>query len=87
MGQDFKFTKASEPTDIIWENRHFTVAARFMRELLGYAIVVVILVLSFISILWLAKLKIDFANVFPAINCNIIEETYGTSIEKYAYYV
>ena len=24
LGQEFRFKDASEPTDIIWENRHFT---------------------------------------------------------------
>lgn len=89
MGEDIKFTEASEPTDIIWENRHFYSGidwkifccssendwheSRACREMIGYSFVIVCLALSFLFILWLASLEMKFAQVFPDVNCVAIE--------------
>jgi len=100
MGLPLKFTQASEPTDIIWENRHFYPGfdseifccrkdwgeSRVCREIIGYTFVIIALCLSFFFILWLASLEKKFGNVFPARNCNDIESTYGASLEEYAYF-
>lgn len=115
MGMPFKFKEASEPTDIIWENRHFfdtkagdlcgcckkssddddeeenhgisnACESRTFRELLGYSFVILTLAGSFLFILYLASLEIKFSLVFPAVNCDTIDDTYGTSLEEYAYY-
>lgn len=46
-----QFTKAPEPTDIIWENRFLTDYKTIIyRELLAYGIIMVILLLSFAAI-------------------------------------
>ena len=42
-----KFKAASEPTDIIWENRHITSYERKIREAKAYGLVVVFLLISF----------------------------------------
>lgn len=55
FGQPFKFKQASEPTDIIWENRHFTKYQTWMREIFGYGLVFVMLIASFYFIYWLAS--------------------------------
>lgn len=102
MGAPVKFHSASEPTDIIWENRHYypefntdifccrsgstPMESRICREVIGYAFVIVCLSLSFLFILFLASLEIKFAQIFPPQNCAAIENTYGDTIEEYAYY-
>lgn len=100
MGLPLKFVQASEPTDIIWENRHFYPGfdseifccrkdwkeSRVCREILGYTFVIICLCLSFFFILYLASLEMKFAQVFPATNCEAVEETYGPALEEYAYY-
>lgn len=79
MGLPVKFQSASEPTDIIWENRHYFNGfnsdifccradwkeSRVCREILGYSFVIVCLALSFLFILYLASLEIKFTKVFP----------------------
>ena len=47
LGRVMKFKNASEPTDIIWENRHFTKSARFMRTLVVSFVVFLMLCVSF----------------------------------------
>lgn len=87
MGMPMKFTQASEPTDIIWENRHFYPGfdseifccrtdwreSRVCREILGYTFVIIALCASFFLILYLASLEKKFGNVFPSRDCNAIE--------------
>lgn len=84
MGQPVKFTQASEPTDIIWENRHFIPGwnrnifccdtrprdSIICREIAGYAFVIVALSMSFLFILFLASLEIKFGQVFPPVDCD-----------------
>jgi hypothetical protein len=70
------FTPAVEPTDIIWENRHFIPGFKKSmlnlcgpdaknsvvgREIFGYSFVLIALSLSFLLILFLASLEIKFA--------------------------
>lgn len=43
LGQPMKFEKASEPTDIIWENRRFTAMDYLKRELFAYILIGVLL--------------------------------------------
>ena len=45
-----KFKAASEPTDIIWENRHFTNYERKIREAKAYGTVILVLLVSFYAI-------------------------------------
>lgn len=100
MGLPVKFLPASEPTDIIWENRHFYPGfnykifcckddwkeSRTCREILGYSFVIVCLSLSFLLILYLASIEAKFVKVFPPQNCDAIKATYGSMLEEYAYY-
>ena len=41
IGQPMKFKTCSEPTDIIWENRHFTRRDYFFRQLWAFIIIAV----------------------------------------------
>lgn len=85
FGQPFKFKQASEPTDIIWENRHFTNWQIYMREAVGYGLVFILLIASFYFIYWLASYQIEVAKVFPTVDCDVISKTYGDQLEYYAF--
>ena len=50
LGSEIDVGGASEPTDIIWENRHFTTAARFTRTLIVSFVVFLLLCVSFFLI-------------------------------------
>ena len=47
---DIEIQPASEPSDIIWENRHFTPFDRKKKELVVYTIITLMLFISFIII-------------------------------------
>lgn len=84
MGQDMKFDKPSEPTDIIWENRHFTATQYFMRELFAYVIIGVLLFASLIVIYAISAFAAELSAVFPPVSCDGIESAYGDKIQPYA---
>ena len=45
-----KFTEASEPTDIIWENRHYTNWDYIKRQTFAFIIILILLFGSFIVV-------------------------------------
>lgn len=47
--------KAPEPTDIIWENLEFTFFNRFKRKILIYLVALCLLIISFISLLFISR--------------------------------
>ena len=57
-----------------------------MRECFGYAVVLIILIASFFIILRIAVMQINFAKVFPDVDCDKIDTTYGATLPEYAYY-
>ena len=46
-GQQIRFEVASEPTDIIWENRIYTKSDYFFRQVIAWTVISVILLASF----------------------------------------
>ena len=84
MGQEMKFTKPSEPTDIIWENRHFTRMDYIWRELRAYIIIGVLLFGSLIIIYVISAYSANLAAVFPPVDCDGIREAYGDKLQDYA---
>jgi len=74
----FKFKQASEPTDIIWENRHFSSADYFFRQMIAYIVIGLLLFGSFAFIYKVARTSAEIARVFPRVDCESIEETYGS---------
>lgn len=47
LGEEIDMKEASEPTDIIWENRHFTSGQRFFRTIIVTGAVFLMLCVSF----------------------------------------
>lgn len=75
----------SEPTDIIWENRHFTSWDYTKREIFAYTIIGVLIFVSFIVVYMIFAVSSRMANVYPTtVDCPNIIETYGTNLEEYA---
>ena len=65
---DFQLT--SEPTDIIWENRHFTNKDYLLRQLFAFAIIAVLLFGSFIVVYIISAYSANLAAVFPQVDCD-----------------
>mgnify|MGYP000737003631 FL=1 len=81
LGLDFKFKDASEPTDIIWENRLFTKKDYIIRQLKAFLIIAILLAGSFGIILAISAYSAKMAAVFPPQDCAGVENAYGTTLE------
>ena len=84
LNQNFVFQTCSEPTDIIWENRHFTGRDYFFRQLFAFTVIGILLFGSLIIIYIISAKSADMASVFPAVNCDGISEAYGDKLQTYA---
>mmetsp|Transcript_3109 Transcript_3109/g.3650 ORF Transcript_3109/g.3650 Transcript_3109/m.3650 type:complete len:82 (+) Transcript_3109:1431-1676(+) len=69
LGESMKFKKASEPTDIIWENRVFTATDYFFRRMVAYTIISILLMGSFAFIFKVARTSSDISREFPKRDC------------------
>jgi hypothetical protein len=67
---------ASEPTDIIWENRHYTAGQRFIRTLLVAIIIFALLTISFTLIYTAQKTSLAIKQKYPKQNCKEYDEEY-----------
>jgi len=65
LGSEIDVGGASEPTDIIWENRHFTPQKRFMRTLIVSGIVFCMLCVSFAFIYTAQKTSLAMKQKYP----------------------
>lgn len=85
LGEDVEFKETSEPTDIIWENRNFTDADYFRRQLIAFLIIIVLLFGSFVLIYAISAWSAELNAVFPpSQNCDEIDATYGNELQTYA---
>ena len=72
---------ATEPTNIIWENRHLTNAERFKRLIKVILIVLVLALACFALIFVIKSIPIWVGKTWEASNCKQIKDTYGTKME------
>ena len=64
-----EFVEPSEPTDIIWENRHWTKKEIMWRAIFAWVIIIALMACSFVFILWVSSISSTFKKVFPTVNC------------------
>ena len=79
-----KFRKASEPTDIIWENRIYTTVDYYFRQLIAFTIIGILLFGSFAFIYKVARTSAEIAREFPKVDCEAVKSTYGNQLKTYA---
>ena len=84
LGVEFRFKDASEPTDIIWENRIFTARDYLWRQLKAFVIIAILLAGSFGIIFAISNYSARMAAVFPPQDCEGVKNAYGSTLEKYA---
>ena len=75
LGEDLVIEETCEPTDIIWENRHFTALDRFYRGVIVFTIIFFMLSISFFIIYWLTAIAYETA--FPYMDCVNYGVMYG----------
>ena len=68
--------KASEPSDIIWENRHFTEGDRLKKKLIVILLMILLLFTSFCMIYLGASFSLKLLRVYPDVACTNLPE-YG----------
>ena len=86
LGVPMRFKNASEPTDIIWENRHYTYGDYVKRQIFAFIVIAILLFGSFIVVYIVANYSSKVANTYPQVDCDALDKDYGTSLETYAYY-
>lgn len=72
LEDDLFLKESTEPTNIIWENRHWTPADYAKRTLQVVAIIAGLLVCSFLAIYFCKSYAIDNARVYPVIKADNI---------------
>ena len=65
---EIEIQPASEPSDIIWENRHFTTCERMKRKAIVYSIISLMLFASFIIIFILQSTSDKALQKYPIIS-------------------
>jgi hypothetical protein len=77
LGEEIEIQPASEPTDIIWENRSFTERERNIKKGIVSLIIIGLLMASFAIIFVAKKASLAKKNQYPKVNCKEFEENYG----------
>lgn len=86
MGEELFFTESTEPTNIIWENRHWGPADYFKRGCIAAGIIFVLLSISFVIIYFSKVVSTQIQAQYPAVSCDNIVETYKSGTPKTADY-
>ena len=76
LGSTIDVQQASEPSDIIWENRHFTSGQKFLRTVVVSFAVFCMLCVSFACIFTAQKTAIAMKQKYPKQNCKEVGEDY-----------
>jgi len=77
LGSEIDVGQASEPSDIIWENRHFTSGQRFLRTMVVSFAVFCMLCVSFALIFTAQKTAIAMKQKYPKQNCVEVQQEYA----------
>jgi len=88
LGQTLDFEDTAEPTDIIWENRHFTGVDRFKRSLVVVGVVFFLLFCSFLIIFFCSAAAATPVLKYPqsALICGSLYSDFSnTTMEALAY--
>lgn len=79
---EIEIKEASEPTDIIWENRQFTPFNRLKKKIIVFCIIICMLYFSFKIIFGLQKKSLSMKGRYPAQNCaEFIEEYHNRRVQ------
>jgi len=84
-GHSAKIKEASEPSDIIWENRSFTKRQRSWKRIAGYCIIGLALLISFQIMFYGTKWQVSVYNKFPPITeCQKYHDQFQGELEHFA---
>lgn len=78
LGDELAMVEATEPTNIIWENRHFTPIETLQRSLKALLCIVILLIISFLTIYYFKSKGIFTSRMYPSIQQDEILRLYQT---------
>lgn len=81
VDHEIEIQAASEPSDIIWENRHFTPQTRFKKTIITVIVIGLALFASFCTIFAGRQYQYKVINTYPKVDCDYYETTYGDSLQ------
>jgi len=85
LGEPLYFGEATEPTNIIWENRHLTTLDMVWRAFVVVSACSLLLFGSFTVIFICQQEAIAIKLKYPLVECNDFYTTYGNSLTSIAY--
>lgn len=81
MDEYIEIQPASEPSDIIWENRNFTPEQRNIKRIIIAIIICLSLAVSFSIIFTCSKASLAKKEKYPKVNCHEIANNYGSRLD------
>lgn len=78
LNEDFHLKESTEPTNIIWENRHWTPKDYAKRGATVVGIITILVLISFGLIFWCKSYSLQVKRKYPTVDCNVIKNTYDT---------
>lgn len=85
LGTDLVLKESTEPTNIIWENRHWTDADYRKRTAIVYTIIFLLILISFGMIFACKQTSIKISSTYPIVDCTNIRQTYNSTGKYYDY--
>jgi Calcium-dependent channel, 7TM region, putative phosphate len=82
LGTDFYLSESTEPTNILWENRHWTPADYFKRGLIVFSIITLLILISFSIIFFCKSYSIQVFSKYPSVECPVLQKTYTSAAGK-----
>lgn len=76
LGTDFNLVESTEPTNIIWENRHWTPKDYLKRGLIVFTIIGFLILASFSLIFYCKSFSIQIFSKYPTVECPVLEKAY-----------
>lgn len=85
MSADLYFKEATEPTNIIWENRYFTPKDRLKRSMHAFLLIGLLVLISFLIISVCKTVALSISNMYDASNCDTLTKAYGSNDTMMSY--
>lgn len=87
LGNDIVCSSASEPSEIIWENRHVTLNERRRNKIIVFILSGLFLVGMFFLFIWMKAIEVTNMFRYPAtMNCDSIQSIFADQEDLYAEY-
>lgn len=85
LGCDLFLREATEPLNVLWENRHFTPMDRKWRSLLAFVLAFVCIAISFTLISLCKSIAVSISDTYDQDDCSSIYTAYNDSLTHYAF--